>query len=66
MAHVDEKSYYEADTGFSSGVDTGVVPMTEAEKERYLVDRKGSEIGEAAGLYGDVGTAEEMGYVRRA
>lgn len=35
------------------------------DNERQLVDRKGSTIGEAAVLYGDVETAERFGYVNR-
>lgn len=42
-----------------------VVKATSAEIERDLVQRKGSVIGEAAVLYGDVETAEHYGYVER-
>lgn len=38
---------------------------TEAEREAYMVNRKGSAIGEAAVLYGNVETAEHFGYVER-
>lgn len=43
-------------------VDNGV---SDADRERDLVDRKGSVIGEAAAMYGDVQTAEQYGYVHR-
>jgi len=63
MAHLGEKDHYS--NGYSSGVDTRNGTMAEVEKEHDLVDRNGS-VGEAAATYGDVGTAEETGYVRRA
>ncbi|KAB8338922.1 hypothetical protein FH972_021862 [Carpinus fangiana] len=41
------------------------VKASSAEVERDIVNRKGSVIGEAAVLYGDVETAEHYGYVER-
>lgn len=41
------------------------VSEAQADYERQLVDRKGSTVAEAAVLYGDVETAERLGYVNR-
>lgn len=40
--------------------------ISDAEREKDLVQRKGSMIGEGAAFYGDVETAEQYGYVERA
>ena len=39
--------------------------MSDAEREKDMVARKGSMIGEGAVMYGDVATAEQYGYVER-
>lgn len=40
--------------------------ISDADRERDLVERKGSRVGEGAAFYGDVETAEQYGYVDRA
>lgn len=41
------------------------VGMSDAEREKDMVARKGSMLGEGAVMYGDVATAEQYGYVER-
>jgi yeast amino acid transporter len=37
----------------------------EAGSDSYAHERKASNVGEAADIYGDIATAEEFGYVER-
>lgn len=39
--------------------------VSDAEREKALVDRRGSTIAEGAAAYGDVETVEQYGYVHR-
>lgn len=50
----------------SNGSGSGTYSAAEAAREADLVDRKGSKVGEAAVMYGDVAVAEQYGYVERA
>jgi amino acid transporter len=52
-----EKDQYALD--ISSGASADVKDV------KYIVEAKGNATGEAADLYGDLGTAEEYGYVER-
>lgn len=53
---MDEKNEFHASSGEAPPYDNNM--------ER-IVEDKGMRIGEAADLYGDIGTAEEYGYVTR-
>jgi|TARA_R110002003_G_scaffold187_2_gene14601 amino acid transporter len=57
MSHNDyEKNQYAIEGAATPPSDHGI---------KNIVDRKGSAVGEAADIYGDIATAEQYGYVKR-
>lgn len=57
MSHNDyEKDQYAIEGAATSSSDHGI---------KNIVGQKGSAVGEAADIYGDLATAEQYGYVQR-